>query len=125
MELAADFDVDLEGPQLHNMLGHIDIRDFSIRRSPSEVFTLGHLGLQSDEGQLRLESDFINGTIQGSYDFRQIARAASAIASRVLPSVVATPPGSLRPPTPPTISHSASVSAKPSVPPSSSGFPSA
>lgn len=91
VELAADFNMDLEGPQLHNMLGHIDIRNFSIRRSPSEVFTLDHLGLKSDQGQLRLESDFINGTIQGSYDFRHIGRAASAIASRILPSVVATP----------------------------------
>ena len=90
-EFAGKVDVDMAGERFENMLGHISVSDVSFRRPDGSELVVNNVSLNADTAMLTLASDYVDGSMQGSFNFPRLPQAARRILSRVYPALAGLP----------------------------------
>ena len=79
------------GNRLDNATGLISVEDFAMTEPSGNGITLNHLELTADndtnEQSLTLSSDYLSGTVEGSYDFVTLVPWIKRLLSSSMPSL--------------------------------------
>lgn len=87
-EFSGKVEMDFEGEKLHDMIGNFALTNVKFIPKEGQGIELNKLALNADEEGITLKSDYIDGTLRGSYSFPYVAAACTDILSRSFPALV-------------------------------------
>jgi len=85
---AGEIDMDMSGERFDNMLGHICLNNLTFNRSGVRPLIVKSVELRADTGRITLASDFIDGSMLGSFNFPHLPQAARRILAGSYPALV-------------------------------------
>lgn len=91
--LSGNLDVELAGDRLNNMEGHISLADILFAPPQGEGlqlkrFDLTAVHLDSDDIRVKVNSDLLDGTMTGRFDFKHIGPMVMEVVSYVFPALL-------------------------------------
>lgn len=91
--MSANIDVDFAGPDVRCMDGHATITDLTLKPADGEALTMSRFNLESrtlEDGNARLdlESDWLDGSLWGMFDFQFLGDAVLDIVSEAFPALL-------------------------------------
>lgn len=91
--LSGNIDIDMAGPHLRCMEGHANINDLTFKPADGEALTMRRMSLESrnlEDGSSRLdlESDWLDGSMLGEFDFPFLGHAVLDILSEAFPALL-------------------------------------
>lgn len=91
--LSGDIDIDMSGPDIRYMEGHMNVNDLTFKPVDREGLTMGRFTLNSRNladgtSRLDLESDWLDGSMLGEFDFPFLGHAVLDILSEAFPALL-------------------------------------
>ncbi len=91
--ISGNIDIDIEGPDLRSMDGHATVSDLSLKPADGEALTMSRLcltarRLDDETSRLDLESDWLDGSMLGEFDFPFLGEAVMDIVSEAFPALL-------------------------------------
>lgn len=83
-----DADAHLTGNSLSNLRGHVDVNDITFVDKSQKVINLSNLAVRATDDRVELQSPFLHGSIDGSYDLATLPAAFNNLVAQSLPSLI-------------------------------------